>query len=330
MSRSANHDALPIPGPTPFLTDGGLETTLIFREGLSLPHFAAFPLLRSDAGRATLQSYFARYMAIARRYGTGFILESVTWRASEDWGSLLGFSPADLRTINRQAIEFLVEIREEHRGHGQPILISGCVGPRGDGYSPNVTMSAANAETYHRPQIETFRDSAADLVTGMTMTYPAEAIGIVRGAKACGMKAVISFTVETDGRLPSGSRLAEAIAEVDAATDGGPSFYMVNCAHPSHFAAELSPDADWARRVQGVRVNASCKSHAELNDSCTLDDGDPTQLGMEVADLRRRLPHMTVLGGCCGTDERHVEAIIRACQPGGPTEPAIGYFEPIA
>ena len=295
-----------------FLTDGGIETTLIFHEGFDLPHFAAFHLLRNEEGREGLRRYFRTYAGLAVKYGIGCVLESPTWRASADWGEKLGYSEAELAEANRQAIRLLEEIRAELESETSPMVISGCVGPRGDGYDPGMMMSAAAARDYHRAQIRTFRDTAADLVTAITMTYVEEAMGIAGAAAEEGMPVVISFTVETDGRLPTGHSLGEAIEAVDRATGEGPAYYMVNCAHPTHLAGALTGAGPWARRIRGLRVNASSKSHAELNDSAELDEGDPVALGREHRQLFESLPAVSVLGGCCGTDHRHVEQICKA------------------
>ncbi|MBN1530152.1 MAG: homocysteine S-methyltransferase family protein [Thermoleophilaceae bacterium] len=291
-----------------FLTDGGIETTLIFHEGLDLPEFAAFPLLRDDDGRAALRRYYEPYAALARDRGAGFVLESPTWRASPRWAERLGHSLDELDTLNRRAIELMVELRDEFSTDAAPVVISGCVGPHDDGYDPSVLLSADEAEDYHSVQIGTFAGTEADMVTAVTMTYADEAVGVTRAARAAGMPAVISFTVETDGRLPSGQALGDAIAETDAATGSGPAYYMINCAHPTHFEAILE-DEPWRERVRGLRANASTKSHAELDEAEELDDGDPQDLGKRYAALAAKLPALNVLGGCCGTDHRHVTAV---------------------
>jgi homocysteine S-methyltransferase len=298
-----------------YLTDGGIETTLIFLDGLDLPCFAAFDLMRSDAGRSALERYFRRYADVAREHSTGLVLESATWRASHDWGDLLGYSATDLDAVNRAAIAMVEEVRREYESAVSPIVISGCVGPRGDGYVPANAMSAIQAADYHAAQITTFADSAADLISAITMNYVAEAIGVAQAARAHAMPCVISFTVETDGRLPTGQGLADAIAEVDAETAAYPAYYMVNCAHPSHFEHTLERNATWASRIQGVRANASRMSHAELNEAAELDSGDPDELGRDYRALKARLPRANVFGGCCGTDHRHVDAMARACGP---------------
>jgi S-methylmethionine-dependent homocysteine/selenocysteine methylase len=305
-------DALPQLGAgAPFLTDGGIETTLIFLEGHELPYFAAFHLLKETAGEAALRKYFGAYAALAREEGVGCVLESATWRASGDWGAKLGYATDALRDANRRAIELLHEIRAEHESATTPMVVSGCIGPRGDGYNPESFMSADAAEHYHRLQAETFRDADADMVTAITMTYPNEAIGVTRAARAASMPVAISFTVETDGRLPNGASLREAIEEVDAATGNAPAYYMINCAHPTHFASVLALGAPWTARIRGLRANASTKSHAELDQATELDVGNPVELARQYRELGALLP-LAVLGGCCGTDLRHLRAIAEA------------------
>jgi homocysteine S-methyltransferase len=292
-----------------FIGDGGLETTLIFHEGIELPCFAAYPLLRDDAGREALRRYYRGYLEIARRHGTGFVLDTPTWRANADWGAQLGDDAAALDTVNRQAVTLAEEIRAEQESPELPIAICGTIGPRGDGYEPGELMSTGEAESYHRAQIRTFAEAGADLVAAYTLCYVEEAIGIVRAAVATGIPVTISFTLETDGQLPSGQSLPEAIELVDAETGGGALYFMVNCAHPSHFAAVLEAGGEWLARLGGIRANASRKSHAELDAAPDLDAGDPDRLGAEYRALKSDLPNVRVLGGCCGTDQRHVERI---------------------
>ncbi|HET9702365.1 MAG TPA: homocysteine S-methyltransferase family protein [Burkholderiales bacterium] len=295
-----------------FLTDGGLETTLIYHDGIELPHFAAFTLLRDAAGRETLRRYFTRYVRMARAHGVGVVLESVTWRANPDWGARLGYDAAALAEVNRRAIALLTEIRAAHETPATRIVVSGCLGPRGDGYSPGLRMSSAEAREYHAPQVRTFAATEADMVAAFTLNYVEEAIGIVRAAADCGMPVAISFTLETDGRLPCGSTLAEAVTRTDAETGGYPAYYMINCAHPVHFEDALRDGGAWVGRIRGLRANASTRSHAELDRSTDLDAGNPEDLGMRYRALQGLLPGLAVVGGCCGTDHRHVDAICRA------------------
>jgi homocysteine S-methyltransferase len=299
-----------------FVTDGGIETTLIFHQGLELPDFAAFDLLKRPGGESALREYFRAYARIAARHNADVVLESATWRASADWGTRLGYSGAELAQANRRAIELLERIRDELSETRTTAVISGCVGPRGDGYQPANMMTIDQALSYHRVQVDTFADTAADMVGAITMNYVEEAIGIALAARDAEMPVAISFTVETDGRLATGQTLADAVAQVDAATGSYPAYYMLNCAHPQHFDSVLEPDASWTGRIRGLRANASRKSHAELNESSELDIGDPAELGTQYAWLKQhRLPRLNVLGGCCGTDQRHVESIAAACAP---------------
>jgi S-methylmethionine-dependent homocysteine/selenocysteine methylase len=299
-------------GDRVFLTDGGLETTLVFHRGIDLPLFAAFPLLDDAEGRAVLRDYFAPYLAAARERGAGFLLDTVTWRANRDWGAQLGYDAAELDRVNRDAVAFAQELRASVADAPEPILIAGVVGPRGDGYVVDSLMSAEEAQAYHADQGRSFAAAGADFVAAITMTYAEEAIGIARAAAAAGIPAAISFTVETDGRLPSGQALGDAIEQVDAETLGSPAYYMVNCAHPSHFASVVADGGAWRGRIAGLRANASAKSHAELDEAEELDEGDPRELAAGCAALRASLPNVTVLGGCCGTDERHVAAVASA------------------
>jgi homocysteine S-methyltransferase len=298
-----------------FLTDGGIETTLIFHERLELPHFAAFHLLRSPAGEAALYKYFRTYAEIAQRFGTGLILESATWRANADWGTRLGYTPEALAEANRTAIHLLENVRNAYATDQTQVVISGCVGPRGDGYVPDSAMSVQEAEAYHRQQVETFAGSAADMVCAITINYVEEAVGIARAAQQADMPVALAFTVETDGRLPTGQSLRGAIEQVDEATSAYPCYYMINCAHPTHFERVLTAGEPWVERIRGLRANASRMSHAELNDAPELDMGNPVEFGREHAQLKTRLRQLNVMGGCCGTDHRHIEQIALASQP---------------
>jgi homocysteine S-methyltransferase len=291
-----------------FITDGGIETTLIFHHGLELSAFAAFDLLKDERGTEELRRYYAPYAELARDHGVGLVLESPTWRANPDWAAEIGYSLDELAAFNRKAIVLMEELRDEYAS-GQPIVISGCVGPQSDGYSPTTMLTPDEAERYHSTQIATFADTAADMVTAITMTYAEEAIGLTRAAVEHGLPVAISFTLETDGRLPSGQALGGAIQQVDDETDAGPAYFMINCAHPTHFANALDAAAPWVGRIGGLRTNASTKSHAELDEATELDEGDPADLGARHAALKERLPNVNVLGGCCGTDHRHVSSI---------------------
>jgi homocysteine S-methyltransferase len=303
---------LPFDANHHFVTDAGLETELIFKKHYALPEFASFPLLETEQGMADLKEYYEHYIAIARQHHTGLILEAPTWRASQQWGARLGYDSQQLDTINRQAIAFLETLRNNAE-LVQPCLISGCIGSRFDGYNPDLYMSLEQAEQYHSKQIKTFSETAADLVSALTMTSFNEACGITLAANKYGIPVVISFTTETDGCLPSGESLQSAIEQIDELTDAYPVHYMINCAHPTHFETAIDQQQPWVKRIGGIRANASCKSHAELDECTELDDGDPKELGLRYKKLKAHLHNLTVVGGCCGTNHHHVAEMAQAC-----------------
>lgn len=307
-------DNLPLLDGARFLTDGGIETTLIFHEGWTLPIGEAFVLLTTERGRTALRDYFDRYVPLAIENGTGFLLESPTWRANPDWAAQVGYTKDALARVNTAAIWLMEEVRQAYESDACRMPISGCIGPRGDGYAPGRIMTAPEAEAYHAWQVGVLAETNADLVSAITMTSSAEGTGVAMAAIKARIPSVISFTVETDARLPSGETLADAIARVDDATGGAPVYYMINCAHPTHFASALAADAPWVKRIRGLRANASKKSHQELDNSPELDIGDPEELGGEYAAMVRQMPHLAVLGGCCGTDHRHIAEIGLACR----------------
>jgi homocysteine S-methyltransferase len=291
-----------------YVTDGGIETDLIFNRGIDLPEFASFPLLDSEEGRKALRDYFLGYVNIAARSGARLLLETPTWRANPDHAAGLGYDVAGVDRINRQAVEFLASVAEEHAPRLTGWEVGGIIGPRGDGYRSDGPINPDEAAEYHRAQIESFRAAGADRVTVLTLTDVGEALGIARAAADAGLPAGIGFTVETDGRLPDGSTLADAIAAVDA--DMAPAYYVINCAHPTHIVHALD-QGEWLDRIGGLRVNASTMSHVELDEAETLDDGDPQQLAVDQKPLLDAFKNLDVLGGCCGTDARHVGAMWR-------------------
>jgi S-methylmethionine-dependent homocysteine/selenocysteine methylase len=296
-----------------FITNGGLETTLIYHKKVELPCFASFHVLQNEAECEWMRNYLRTFVEIAQKYNIGYILESAGWRANPDWMRKLGYSDQDVIDVNRKAIELLYDIRNEYETENTPIVINGCIGPRDDGYNPTAVMSADEAQAYHATQIGVISKTNADMITVLTLNYPEEAIGIARAAKEVGVLVVISFTVETDGRLPTGQTLKEAMELVDKATQNTPAYYMVNCAHPSSFAYVLVPEEAWTKRIHGIKGNASKKSYAELNESKELDAGNPVEFAEHNRALLYKLKNLNVFGGCCGTDYRHTEEICKAC-----------------
>ncbi|MGR3513605.1 MAG: homocysteine S-methyltransferase family protein [Paracoccaceae bacterium] len=304
-------DMLPPSGAGLFLTYAGMETDLIFNHGVDLPGFASYPLLETAEGRARLKGYMKELIALGQATNTGVVLESPTWVANRDRGGPLGFSPSDLERLNRRAIALMAEVRQE-TGHA-PTILSANIGPREDAYAPDAQMSPAEAKQYHAEQISVLAETDVDVISAYTLAYPAEAIGIVCAARRFDLPVVIAFTVETDGRLPTGMSLQKAISDVDTATENHALYFMINCAHPEHFSHALD-DAPWMQRIKGIVANASRCSHAELDEAEELDDGNPQELGQQLSEIRKRFPHIQVLGGCCGTDMRHMHQIATAAQ----------------
>ncbi|HXF31642.1 MAG TPA: homocysteine S-methyltransferase family protein [Solirubrobacterales bacterium] len=299
-------------GETTFIGDGGLETTMIFERGIELPEFASFQLLEDERGRAALRDYYEGYLDLAAAHEVGFTLDTPTWRASRNWGERLGRTAAEIGELNREAVDFGQRLREG-RGGEAPIAVCGVVGPQEDAYRPARFLGPDEATEYHLPQVEALVAAGVDMVSAYTLSYVDEAIGVVRAAGAAGVPVSISFTVETDGRLPDGESLAAAVQRLDRETEAAAAYLMVNCAHPSHFGPELEAGGAWRERIAGIRANASRRSHAELDSMPDLDSGDPDELAGEYLELVGALPSLSVLGGCCGTDARHLAAICSAC-----------------
>jgi homocysteine S-methyltransferase len=276
----------------------GMETHMIFNLGMDLPDFASFPLLETEQGRALLRKLYGDQIAVAQETGCGVCLESVTWMANADRAAALGYDAERLERVNRDAIDFLKELEAEI-----PVCISGQIGPRGDGYEAG-EMTKDAAQAYHTRQIAVLAGAGCDMISAFTIGSVDEAIGMVRAAAVVGVPITVALTVETDGRLPDGTNLNDAITRIDAATSDGVSGYLVNCAHPDHLVLEEA-----GARLSGLVVNASRLSHAELDEAEELDDGNPDELGQQIGDLARKYPQMRVFGGCCGTDMRHLRAI---------------------
>jgi S-methylmethionine-dependent homocysteine/selenocysteine methylase len=306
-----NQTSLPNTTDRIFLTDAGFETSMLFHKEFELPHFAAFPLLRTKEGRDAMTEYFVPFIDLARQHDAGYVLDTNTWRANPDWGTLLGYDLDELEKVNSEAVEFAKELKSQY-GNKQTVLINGVIGPRGDGYNPASIMSSVEAKNYHKFQVDVFSRCNVDMVSALTITNTPEAIGIADAAADANIPCVISFTLETDGCLPTGQLLADAIAEVDADDKRKPAYFMINCAHPDHFQNIVDSTDKWLSRIGGLRANASRMSHAELDCCEELDEGDPKELGTLYVDLRKKLHNLNVLGGCCGTDHRHVAQICQA------------------
>ena len=296
-----------------FITDGGIETHIIFNIGVELPHFSVFPLNDSAAGCEVIRSYYRDYLPVAKAAGRSFLFATDSWRASPDWADRLGYDRSLLKQNNATSVALCAEVAAEFAAAGVASDIAGVIGPRRDAWQHDASMTVAEAFDYHSPQVEAFAGTAATSLHAYTLTNTPEAIGIARAAERAGLPIVLSFTVETDGALPGGKPLGVAIAEVDEATGGYPAYFMINCAHPRHFTGKVKSGAPWVGRIGGLRANASAKSHAELDASPEIDIGDLAELAEDHAELLPSLPNLQLIGGCCGTDYRHVAAICSRC-----------------
>ncbi|QDU78458.1 Homocysteine S-methyltransferase [Polystyrenella longa] len=296
-----------------FLTEAGLETDFIFNHGIDIPHFCTAVLLDDPANRSRLKQYYREFVALAQQYKCGVVLETPTWRMNRDWAERLGYNAADRRRLNIAAVHLLQDLRQETNLTSGRFIVSGNLGPRADGYKVAQVMTIDESAEYHREQVETLRDAGADCICAMTITTAEEATGIAKTAQSAEMPAVISFTVETDGSLPSGMKLNEAIAYVDQEAPDAVSYFGINCAHPTHFDSQLDTQDSWTARIGTIRANASTMSHAELDNSTVLDAGDPQDFGDRYLQLRNRLPELRVFGGCCGTDIAHIVSICERC-----------------
>jgi homocysteine S-methyltransferase len=294
-----------------FLADAGVETDLIFNHGIEIREFAAHTLLPDPKGRAALTKYFEGFLNLAEEQKAGFILDTVTWKAHPHWADKLGADAAELRAANEESVQLIADLRTRFSGNAKPIVLNGVIGPRGDAYRPDAVIAIDAAEEYFSQQLGWLAATEVDMVSALTFNQAGEAAGLARAARNMGLPVVVSFTVETNGALPTGQSLADAITEVDEATDRYPSYYMINCAHPDQFGDALQ-DAPWSRRLRGLRANASRQSHAELDAAPKLDAGNPHELAQQYRALADRLPWLNVFGACCGSDLRHVTEIARA------------------
>lgn len=293
-----------------YLSEGGTETELMYKYGFELPHFAMFPLLDNPDAESRMREMFGSYLEVAAKYKTGALMGGLDYRASPDWGELLGYSPDGLAEANLQSIDFLRDIAKEYVSAVPDILIQGLIGPRGDAYERNETITENEAEDYHCVQLETLKKADVDLALAITFNNIPESIGVARAAAKIGVPLAISLTLDSASKLNSGPGLVEAITTIDRETGRSPAFYLINCSHPVEYEPAIGP-GDWINRVRGVRPNASKMEKIALCKIGHLEEGDPVELGALCGDLARRYPHMDVWGGCCGTWSRHLDEIAK-------------------
>jgi len=293
-----------------YLTEGGTETELLYRYGFELPQFAVFPLLDNPRAVSKMREMFRSYLEVAARHEMCALMGGLDYRASPDWGELLGYSPQGLAEANLRSIEFLRDIAGEYVSDIPDILIEGLIGPRGDAYERGASITESEAEDYHSVQLETLKKANVDLALAITFNNIPEAIGVARAAGRIGVPLAISLFLDSTSKLSSGASLAEAITAIDKETAQTPEFYLVNCSHPVEYEPAMEA-GDWIHRVRGVRPNASRMEKMALCQIGHLEEGDPVELGELCGDLARRHPHMDIWGGCCGTWDRHLDEIAR-------------------
>lgn len=297
-----------------YLSEGGTETELMYKYGFELPQFALYPLLNNHDATSTMRGMFRSYLDVVARNEMNALMGGLDYRASPDWGKLLGYSPAGLAEANHQSIDFLRELAAEYVSDINEILIQGLIGPRGDAYERNTKITVNEAEDYHSVQLNTLKDANVDLALAITFNNVPESIGVARAAVKLGVPLAISLTLDTHSRLNSGPSLEEAITRIDAETGQSPEFYLINCSHPLEYEPAITP-GNWINRIRGVRPNASKMDKISLCKIGHLEDGDPEELGNLCGGLARRYPHMDIWGGCCGTWDTHIHEIAKNIYP---------------
>jgi homocysteine S-methyltransferase len=294
-----------------YLAEGGQETEIMYRHGHDLPEFAMYPLLENPEAVADLKQMYARVLDIAAECGFAAMICGLDYRASPDWGEKLGYSRSGLAEALEASIAFLRDVAEPYQGQIDRILIGGSIGPRGDAYSLNRTITADEAEDYHGFQLEVLQRVGVDFASAMTFNNVAEAIGVSRAAARVGLPLSMGFVLDNNHRLKSGASLREAVEAVDAeAGNAKPDFYGINCSHPLEFEPALE-SGDWILRLRSLRPNASARDKMDLCKIGHLEEGDPVDLGHRMGALAKRLPHVDIFGGCCGTWDKHLCEIAR-------------------
>jgi homocysteine S-methyltransferase len=294
-----------------YLTEGGTETEILYKWGYELPEFAMFTLLENAEANECVLGMYRRYFDVAEAYGTGILVTGHDYRASPDWARKLGYSLKGLTEMQHRTIQFLTDIRAEYEGRVSDVYVSGCIGPRGDAYGTGGGISEAESEDYHSVQLSNLVETDADMAIAQTFNNIPEAIGVVRAATAIGIPIGVCLTLTTDALLRSGPTLKEAVETIDDRTGGAAAWFGTNCSHPVEFEPAISEAGAWAERLRYIRPNATQMEKIALCKLGHLEDGDPVELGHQIGDVARRFPNADILGGCCGTDERHLGEIAK-------------------
>ena len=295
-----------------YLTEGGQETEVMYRHGFDLPEFAMFPLLDQPDAVEVVRAMYSAVLDTAERHGCAVLLGGLDYRASPDWAGLIGYDPTALAAMQTRAIEFLREVSDPYRDRLPDVRIAGIVGPRGDAYQVNPTITADESEEYHSVQLATLAASGVDLVEAMTFNNVDEAVGLARAASSAGLPLSVSFVLDSDHNLNGGPSLKEAIESVDAAAGSDrPAFYGINCSHPFEFMPAIE-SGEWFKRIRCLRPNAAAADKISLCTLGHLEEGDPVELGSLMGQLAADYPHIDIWGGCCGTWDKHLDHIARS------------------
>lgn len=292
-----------------YLTEGGTETEILYKWGFELPEFAMFPLLDNPKADQVIRDIYRRYFDAAEKHQTGLLILGHDYRASPDWGAKLGYTTEGLADMQRRTIEFLDDVRREYVGRVSDVYIAGCIGPRGDAYGTGGDISEEEAEEYHSVQLTTLKSTQADMAIAVTFNNVPEAVGVIRAAHRIGIPIGVSLTLTTEGVLRSGPTLREAIEVIEEKTNGSAAWYGTNCSHPLEFASALADEGPWLERLRYIRPNAVKMEKVALCKLGHLEDGDPVELGEQMGEVASKFPSADILGGCCGTDERHLGEI---------------------
>lgn len=294
-----------------YLSEGGMETEVMYKHGFDFPHFAVFELLKNPKAVSALQAMYRQYFDVVAKHQMVALVGGLDYRASPDWGALLGYSADGLSDMNHRCIDFLRDLAKEYIGEIDEILIQGFIGPRGDAYETNTVITEQESEDYHSVQLQTLKEADVDLASALTFNNIPESIGVAKAAARLDLPLCISLSLDGSSRLNSGPSLGDAIKTIDAATDNSVAFYMINCVHPLEYESALA-DESWMKRIRGVRPNASVMDKISLCKIGHLEDGDPIELGNQIGDLFKRFPHMDILGGCCGTWDNHLDQMAQS------------------
>lgn len=292
-----------------YLTEGGAETEIMYKWGFELPEFAMFTLLDNPEADEVIRNMYRRYFDVAAAHDTGILAMGHDYRASPDWAQKLGYSAADLTRFQHRTMQFLDDVRAEYADRVSDAYITACIGPRGDAYGTGGDISASEAEDYHAVQLGNLEGTAADMAVAATFNNIPESIGVIRAANRMGIPIGVSLTLTPEGRLRSGPTLREAVETIDEVTGGAAEWFGTNCAHPLEFEPALDDAGPWLDRLRYVRPNAAKMDKLALCELGHLEDGDPVELGEQMGEVARRFPRADILGGCCGTDERHLSEI---------------------